>query len=146
MRLDARRGRLDPLAVNLFQINLFVEDFDRMLRFYRDQLGFEVNDIDPGPPSKPLVNWASLRTGAVTLELFDAYAFGRQPAAGEGGSGAIELAFLVDDVERSRQRLEDAHVPCGPVVQERWGRFAGFRDPERNELQIFEVFGPGGDS
>jgi hypothetical protein len=37
-------------------------------------------------------------------------------------------------------------VSCGPVVEERWGRFAGFRDPERNQLQIFEVFGPGGDS
>jgi len=146
IRLDVRRGRLDPLAVNLFQINLFVEDFDRMLRFYRDQLGFEVNDIDPGPPSKPFVNWASLRTGAVTLELFDAHAFGRQPAAGEGGRGAIELAFIVDDVERSRQRLEEADVSCGPVVEERWGRFAGFRDPERNQRQIFQVFGPGGDS
>jgi predicted enzyme related to lactoylglutathione lyase len=79
------------------------------------------------------------------LELFDADAFGRQPAAGEGGRGAIELAFIVDDVERARQRLEAADVSCGPVLEERWGRFAWFRDPERNQLQIFELLGPGGD-
>ena len=48
-----------------------------MLHLYRDQLGFEVNDIDPGPPSKPLLNRASLRTGDVILELFDAAVFGR---------------------------------------------------------------------
>jgi catechol 2,3-dioxygenase-like lactoylglutathione lyase family enzyme len=132
--------------VNLFQINLFVEDFDKMLRFYRDELGFEVNDIDPGPPSKRLVNWASLKTGGVILELFDADVFGRGSTAGEAGRDAIELAFIVDDVERSRQRLEAANVSCGPVVEESWGRFAGFRDPEGNQLQIFEVFGPGANS
>jgi predicted enzyme related to lactoylglutathione lyase len=69
-----------------------------------------------------------------------------KPAAGEGGPGATVIAFIVDDVERSRQRLEEADVSCGPVVEERCGRFAGFRDPERNQLQIFEVFGPSGDS
>jgi catechol 2,3-dioxygenase-like lactoylglutathione lyase family enzyme len=135
---------LDALGVNLFQINVFVEDFDRMLRFYRDQLGFEVNDIDPGPPSKPLVNWASLRTGDVILELFDAAAFGHElQAASPDGREAIELAFIVYSVEQSRDRLAESGISCGPVVTEAWGRFAAFRDPEGNQLQIFEVSGPG---
>jgi len=43
--------------MNLFQVNLFVKSFPEMLRFYRNTLGFEVNDIEPGPPSVPLVNW-----------------------------------------------------------------------------------------
>jgi catechol 2,3-dioxygenase-like lactoylglutathione lyase family enzyme len=129
--------------VNLLQINLFVEDFGRMLHFYRDQLGFEVNDIDPGPPSNPLVNWVSLNTGAVILELFDASVFGRGPT-GAAGREAIELAFIVDSVEESRERLERADVSCGPVIKEAWGQFAAFRDPEGNQLQIFEVFQRGG--
>jgi catechol 2,3-dioxygenase-like lactoylglutathione lyase family enzyme len=126
--------------VNLFQINLFAADFPRMLRFYRDELGFDVNNIDPGPPSDPLVNWASLRTGDVLLELFDAATFGDLPRLGDAAREAIELAFIVDNVEESRKRLTRAGVDCGPVAEERWGRFAAFRDPEGNRLQIFEVF------
>ena len=88
--------------MNLFQINLFAADFPRMLRFYRDELGFDVNNIDPGPPSDPLVNWASLRTGDVLLELFDAATFGDLPRLGDAAREAIELAFIVDNVEESR--------------------------------------------
>jgi catechol 2,3-dioxygenase-like lactoylglutathione lyase family enzyme len=130
--------------VNLFQINLFVEDFQNMLRFYRDKLGFDVDDIDPGPPSRPLVNWASLRTGDVVLELFDVATFGDRDRLNDTGREAIELAFIVDNVEQSRQRLEHVGVSCAPLIEERWGRFAAFRDPEGNRLQIFEVFDTGG--
>ena len=45
--------------MNLPQVNLFVADFSTMLRFYRDVLGFEANDIEPGPPCVPMANWAS---------------------------------------------------------------------------------------
>jgi catechol 2,3-dioxygenase-like lactoylglutathione lyase family enzyme len=130
--------------VNLFQINLFVEDFEKMLRFYRDKLGFDVNDIDPGLPSRPLVNWASLRTGDVILELFDVATFGDRMRLSDTEREAIELAFIVDNVEESRQRLERSGVSCASVVEERWGRFAALRDPEGNRLQIFEVFDTAG--
>jgi hypothetical protein len=43
-----------------------------MLSFYRDALGFEVADVDPGAPRVPMVNWVSSRTRMVTIELFDA--------------------------------------------------------------------------
>ena len=36
--------------MNLFQVNLFVDDFPAMLRFYRDALGFETHHLEPGPP------------------------------------------------------------------------------------------------
>jgi catechol 2,3-dioxygenase-like lactoylglutathione lyase family enzyme len=63
-------------TMNLFQVNLFVDDFAAMLAFYRDALGFDVTDVDSGPPCIPMVNWASLRTGTLTIELFDAATFG----------------------------------------------------------------------
>jgi hypothetical protein len=50
-------------GLNLFQVNLFVDDFPSMLGFYRDVLGFETNDIEPGPPCVQVVNWASLLSG-----------------------------------------------------------------------------------
>jgi catechol 2,3-dioxygenase-like lactoylglutathione lyase family enzyme len=126
--------------LNLFQVNLLVEDFPAMLGFYRDKLGFELNDIAPGPPSVPLVNWASLRTGSVTLELFDVATYGNRDQLHDTGREAVELCFIVDDVDRERIRLEQAGVKCDPVLEEDWGRYAAFRDPEGNRLQLFEVF------
>jgi catechol 2,3-dioxygenase-like lactoylglutathione lyase family enzyme len=125
--------------MNLFQVNLFVSDFEEALRFYRDRLGLQVLDVDPGPPSVPLVNWASLSAGSVILELFDAGSFGRGSHTASARD-TVELAFIVDDVDESRRRLERAGVACGPVMQEQWGRYASFQDPDGNVLQIFEVF------
>lgn len=126
--------------MNLFQVNLFVDDFPAMLSFYRDALGLEVNDIEPGPPSVPMVNWASLRTGSVTIELFDAATFWDTKLLHGTNRDAVQLCFIVDNVERERARLEAASVRCDPVVSEEWGRYASFRDPEGNWLQVFEVF------
>jgi catechol 2,3-dioxygenase-like lactoylglutathione lyase family enzyme len=126
--------------LNLFQVNLLVEDFPAMLGFYRDKLGFEPNDIAPGPPAVPLVNWASLRTGSVTLELFDVATYGNRDQLHDTGREAVELCFIVDDVDRERIRLEQAGVTCDPVLEEDWGRYAAFRDPEGNRLQLFQVF------
>jgi catechol 2,3-dioxygenase-like lactoylglutathione lyase family enzyme len=126
--------------MNLSQVNLFVKSFPVMLRFYRDTLGFELNDIEPGPPSVPLVNWASLRTGSVVLELFDATVFWDSTLLPDTNRNAMQLCFIVENVERERARLEAAGVQCDQVVAEPWGRYASFRDPEGNWLQIFEVF------
>lgn len=125
--------------MNFSQVNLFVADFTAMLVFYRDTLGFAVNDIDPGPPCVPLVNWASLRTGDVNIELFDAATFWDAGLLAGSNRHAMQLCFVVASVERERARLEALHVACDPVVTEGWGSCASFRDPEGNMLQIFEV-------
>jgi catechol 2,3-dioxygenase-like lactoylglutathione lyase family enzyme len=128
--------------MNLFQLNLFVDSFPTMLRFYRDALGFEVNDVEPGPPSEPMVNWASLRTGSVTIELFDAATFWDTKLLRGANRDAVQICFVVDSVDRERARLEAAGVQCDPIVGEAWGRYASFRDPEGNWLQIFEAQEP----
>jgi catechol 2,3-dioxygenase-like lactoylglutathione lyase family enzyme len=125
--------------MNLFQVNLFVQDFSTMLSFYRDALGFETTDVDPGPPCVPMVNWASLRTGSVTLELFDAETFWDTRLLHGANRDAAQLCFIVDDVEGERARLVAHGVDCDPVVTEPWGSYASFRDPEGNWLQIYEV-------
>ena len=135
--MGAFEPHLRPL--NLAQVNLFVADFQRSLRFYRDQLGLEVFDLDPGPPSVPLVNWVSLIAGNMLVELFDARAAGREQN-GAIERGGIELAFLVDDVLESRRRLDAAGVACGPVADYAWGRVAHFQDPDGNQMQVYEVF------
>ncbi|HLI72632.1 MAG TPA: VOC family protein [Acidimicrobiales bacterium] len=125
--------------MNLSQVNLFVEDFPSMLRFYRDALGFHAKNIDPGPPSIPMVNWVSLRTGDVSVELFDATTFWDTSLLRRANRDAVQLCFIVDSVQRECVRLSDAGVECGPIVSEDWGEYSSFRDPEGNWLQIFEV-------
>ena len=126
--------------MNLFQVNLFVRDFPAMLAFYRDKLGFATNDIEPGPPSVPGVNWASMVTGSVTIELFDAAVFWDPTLVQGSNRQAIQLCFIVDDVSSERSRLVENGVDVDPVVGEDWGRYASFRDPEGNWLQVYEVF------
>jgi hypothetical protein len=87
-----------------------------------------------------MVNWASLRAGSVTIELFDATTFWDTNLLRGTNRDALQLCFLVDNVDRERARLEDASVRCDPIIGEAWGRYASFRDPEGNFLQIFEVF------
>ena len=125
--------------LNLFQVNLFVNDFPAMLRFYRDALGFETTDVQPGPPCVPMVNWASLRTGGVTLELFDGATFWDTKLLRGANRDAVQLCFIVKDVERERGQLEAKGVRCDPIVSEEWGSYASFREPEGNWLQLYEV-------
>jgi catechol 2,3-dioxygenase-like lactoylglutathione lyase family enzyme len=125
--------------VRLAQVNVFVADFPRMLGFYRDVLGLEVVPIEPGPPCIPLVNWVSLAAGRMTLELFDADVFWDRELLRAPNRDALQLCFLVDDVERERDRLTGHRVTCDPVVEEGWGRYSSFTDPEGNRLQLFEL-------
>lgn len=129
--------------MNLFQVNLFVKDLPSMLRFYRDALGFALNDIEPGPPCIPMVNWASLMSGSVTIELFDAATFWDARLLRAPNRDGVQLCFIVEEVQRERERLLASDVQCDPVVTEQWGKYASFRDPEGNWLQIYEVHGPG---
>ena len=126
--------------MNLFQVNLFVTDFPTMLAFYRDTLGFATNDIEPGPPCVPMVNWASLLSGSVIIELFDAATFWDPALLQSANRHASQLCFIVDDVSVERDRLAATGVDMGPLITEEWGRYASFRDPEGNWLQVFEVF------
>ena len=125
--------------MNLAQVNLFVESLPAMLRFYRDVLGFETNDLEPGPPCVPMVNWVSLRAGSMTIELFDAATFWDPQLARDANRDGVQLCFIVDDVAHERARLEAAAVRCDPIVTEEWGSYASFRDPEGNWLQIYQV-------
>ena len=131
-------GRKDPIRMNLFQVNLFVRDFKRSLHFYRDQLGFTVIDINPGPEHVPLVNWVSLSAGSVMLELFDATSAGRASAE-QRSDPPIELAFIVDDVYVTRERLAAEGIKCSEVAVRAWGRCSHFSDPDGNPLQIYDV-------
>jgi catechol 2,3-dioxygenase-like lactoylglutathione lyase family enzyme len=125
--------------MRLFQVNLTVADFPAMLEFYRDRLGFPTIDIDPGPPAEPLVNWASLNAGHAILEIFDVDTYGNRDELRDTNRLAVQICFMVDDVEAEHARLTAAGVELGAILEEDWGKYARFLDPEGNQLQIYEV-------
>jgi hypothetical protein len=84
-----------------------------------------------------MVNWASLRTGSVSFELFDAETFWDSSVLHRANRDATQLFFIVDSVPQERARLQAVGLVCHPMVSEDW--YSSFRDPEGNWLQIFEV-------
>ena len=87
-----------------------------------------------------MVNWASLLSGSVVIELFDAATFWDPKLLRSNNRDGVQLCFIVDDAERERERLLAAGVQCHPIVTEAWGRYTSFHDPEGNYLQVYEVF------
>lgn len=86
-----------------------------------------------------MMNWASLRTGSVSIELFDAETFWDSSLLHRANRDATQLCFIVDSVPQEHPRLQAAGVECHPIVSDDWGVYSSFRNPEGNWLQIFEV-------
>lgn len=92
---------------SLFRIILYVEDMDKMVRFYRDVMGLTVKN--------PLADdayadafWVEFETGGCVLVLHG------------GGKGRLDkdtpkLNFLVDDIEATRNHLVKSEVAMGEI-------------------------------
>jgi predicted enzyme related to lactoylglutathione lyase len=100
-----------------------VSDIDAAVAFYRDSLGLEVEEHDG--------DWAEVRAGDALIGL--------NATESPSGSGGAVIAFSVDDLERTVERLEGAGVElAGAVSEHPWGRIAPFKDPDGNDLQAYE--------
>jgi lactoylglutathione lyase len=118
------------------RLELFVNDMDRSINFYRDILGFALLRRDSG--------YASIRRGNVTFGLGpiaklseeEGY-FTRSRVSGERGLG-VEIVLEVDDLAAALAQVERAHYPVHEPVQRRpWG-LSDFRliDPDGYYLRI----------
>jgi len=125
-------------TMKLGLILVFADDFATMLAFYRDTLALPMDPGHPGPPYEPGVDWASFRTEGATLELFSRRKHWTDaPAPVQRES--LALAFQVTELPEQVARLEAQGVAFSRRGEEEWGRYARFRDPEGNELQLFET-------
>src|SRR3954469_25184485 len=143
------RGRVVRGCMEL-RVVLTVPDFEEAVAFYRDALGFEQIADWSGEDGRVIL----LEAGRATIELFDE----RQAEsvdrieAGRRVSGAVRLAFEVDDLVGARQRLLDAGGLAGPrqglldgaapaegePVAPSWGgRNARLRAPDGMQLTLF---------
>jgi predicted enzyme related to lactoylglutathione lyase len=104
-----------------------VSDMDRALEFYGDTLGLDIEEHQD--------DWSLVVAGATRIGLN-----GRSEEMAGGEGGAV-IAFAVsDDIDSAVDELATAGVEvAGGVSEHPWGKVATFRDPDGNELQLFEA-------
>jgi catechol 2,3-dioxygenase-like lactoylglutathione lyase family enzyme len=104
-----------------------VRDFDAGRAFYRDSLGFEETFIDFQD------RWARLSRGEMEIAL----------AEGEPDESGGVAHVDVDDVKAEAERLRDAGVDVG-VVLELSGeiRLVDVFDPDGNRIQLAQSLAP----
>ena len=127
-------------VMRLGLVLLYVEDFPRVLAFYRDTLGFRVTFDDPGTGHKPGIDWAQLELDGGQLELFDHAVFARGREFPFPRRNASVITFCVDDVDARVEELRGKGVEIPYVHSAEWGKAAHFFDPEGNELQVFQAY------
>ena len=114
---------------------LFIDDFDRTVGFYVDQVGFPVRHRAEGYVEFAVEGskFALLARSRVAELVGEAHAGLPARGAHEG-----EVAFLVEDVDRVYRELAARRVPFICAPQDRpWGqRTAYFHDPEGHLVEI----------
>lgn len=117
------------------RVRYIVEDVDRAVAFYRDQLGFDL-DMHPAP------GFAMLRRGELRLLLNAPGAGGAGRAGGDtapapGGWNRFQLTAT--DLDVTVQRLRAAGVRFrSEIVEGNGGRQALVEDPSGNVIELFE--------
>ena len=108
-------------------IYYWTRDMDRAVGFYTDVVGLSLVRREGD-------EWAELDGGAVRVAL---HGTAEEPPA----SGTV--VFRVDDLDAARWTLEERGVVFDAFVGEVEGyaRFATFRDPDGNPVQIIEYVG-----
>jgi uncharacterized glyoxalase superfamily protein PhnB len=118
---------------------LFIEDLERGIAFYRDQLGFDVFIFGSHPESgAPLIAGAKLEDAFVLLTNEELFRDG-----GNAGPGSVRLYFhLEESVDTIHKRIADqseVYVVQGPtdqhwddrtlIVRDPWGVLLVFSNP-----------------
>jgi uncharacterized glyoxalase superfamily protein PhnB len=113
---------------------LAVHDLERSGAWYREVLGCEIDDVEPG-------NWRFCRAGEVTFML------GRcpdVPAAGELGDHSYVAYVRVDDVDAFHEMAlaAGADIVKAPT-DEPWGmREFGLRSPDGHRFMLGQPITP----
>ncbi|QBB71083.1 VOC family protein [Pseudolysobacter antarcticus] len=107
-------------------VGIPVSDQDRALKFYTEQLGFEIATDQPMGPGQ---RWIELRVAHSTTRMVLFTPDGQQDRIGTFFNGALAC----DNVEATHRQLTQRGVEfVEPPTKQPWGTFAKFRDPDGN--------------
>ena len=113
-----------------------VTDLDASLRFYRDALGLEVISQKEVPQGRyTLVFLAAPGDAGAQVEL----TFNWDPETYTGGRNFGHLAYAVDDIFATCQRLMDHGVTINRPPRD--GRMAFVRSPDNISIELLQAGG-----
>lgn len=122
-------GTIAPMPVgDLDHLYYWTRDMDAAVRFYRDAVGLTLVRRDGDA-------WAQFQAGPVGFAL--------HATEEEHPTGSGTAVFRVEDLETTRWTLQQRGVRFEEQVGEVEGfaRFATFRDPDGNPVQIIQYLG-----
>ena len=130
------------MQIKFDMIGLFVSDLNKMVAFYRDVLGLEINWNGEGP-------YAEFKHGGIRFSMFERKELpallGQTPSYPHGLNGTFELALNVgepENVNRTFDRMvANGASPVYAPRNEPWKmRSAMIADPEGNMIEIASDF------
>ncbi len=126
------------MGTRLDMIGMYVNDLQKMVSFYRDVLGFEIDWDGKGP-------YAEFKHEGIRFSMYERAQLrgllGQQPSYPNGLNGTFELAIdlpLPRDVDREYERivLAGGRSIYAPRL-EPWGMYSSMvSDPEGNIIEI----------
>lgn len=115
---------LPDLKLGFDAIYYHVTDMEKSIAFYRDTLGFQLTSRD---------YVARFDIDGVLFELVPNPRGNVLP-----GTGNARLSLEVADIQRATKALEVRGVKTTPVRQEPGGMLSYFKDPDGNELCLWQ--------
>jgi catechol 2,3-dioxygenase-like lactoylglutathione lyase family enzyme len=130
--------------MHLEHVSLIVEDYDAAIRFFVDDLGFELVEDSPALTTKSgrPKRWVVVRPPGATTGVLLARADGQDQsrAIGHQFAGRVGLFLRVDDFHASYERLRAARVKViGEPREEPYGWVVVFEDVAGNR---WDLLGP----
>jgi catechol 2,3-dioxygenase-like lactoylglutathione lyase family enzyme len=108
-----------------------ISDVDRAKSFYVDKVGFH---LDHDQRVNEQLRFVQLTPPGSTCSI----AFGEGIPAGEPGS-VKGLQMVVSDAHAARQELIDRGLDVAEVVEQAWGSFIYFSDPDGNAWAVQQL-------
>ncbi|MEM6899671.1 MAG: VOC family protein [Pseudomonadota bacterium] len=127
------------MTSHIASITLLVPDYDAGIRFYVDDLGFELLEDTPLSPGKRWVRVAP--TGAETAILLAKAATPQQHAAtGNQTGGRVGFFLQTDDFERDYAKMQERGVTFLETPRhETYGSVVVFTDPFGNKWDLIQL-------
>jgi len=120
----------NKLRLSFDAVFYYVTDMDASIAFYRDILGL------------PLVSHdyvARFDLDGVLIELVR-----RPPGSVVPGSGNARLCFSVSNLQETMEQMHARGIPTSDIRNKKGGKLVLFRDPDDNELCLWEYAEPEG--
>lgn len=112
------------LKLSFDAIFFYVTDVEDSIAFYRDTLGLPMVSHD---------YVARFDLDGVLVELVPL-----PPGSVVPGSGNARLCFAVSDLQETLEQLHACGVATSAIKKKKGGKIAFFRDPDGNELSLWE--------